>query len=371
MISRENFHRVYQQLPIHDLKAEEYLYSLLKDVTERLIKKSRNHPKVLYNEQLIFDYIIQEFLYMLQGRGPDNLESIIGDENFRNQFVSIVTDKFFFNEITPYHAVSLVSHQSPVISTMELNINFILNRISAIKKNSSQKDILIDMLSKVFLMFKSVNYLLSSGFETEAFSTWRTIHELECVIKIINDYPHLIPVYLRHIVYNNAFRDEFEDKEEQQKTIDELKFHMKEHGLKSKDMKKYIEYGWLYSIRDVEKNVENFKLNFRNGLEAVAGLERYSQDYEMSSEVAHSSPLLIYSNKPFFKSITIVRSYESFLRLEEIFYSVLLSYENVDKAPYENMRKLYLEFSKTILNREIFALNQLVELNLKKRNRQE
>ena len=50
------------------------------------------------------------------------------------------------------------------------------------------------------------------------------------------------------MVYNNAFRDEFEDKVAQQAIIDDLKVHMKEHDLKSKDMKKYIEYGWLYGI---------------------------------------------------------------------------------------------------------------------------
>ena len=223
-----------------------------------------------------------------------------------------------------------------------------------------QKDILIDMMNKAFLMFKSVNYLLISGSETEAFSTWRTIHELECVIKVIYDHQYVIPTYLQHIVYNNAFRDEFEDKVAQQAIIDDLKIHMKQHELKSKDMKKYIEYGWLYAIKDIEKK-EGFKLNFRNGLELAASLTSYSQDYEMSSEVAHSSPLLIYSNKNFFKIITVVRTYESFLRLEEIFFSILSSKQNVDSTSYKKMRNLYLGFVKNILNKEISSLKNLIK----------
>ena len=137
---------------------------------------------------------------------------------------------------------------------------------------------------------------------------------------------------------------------------------MKEHDLKSKDMKKYIEYGWLYAVKDIEKK-EGFKLNFRNGLELAASLDSYSQDYEMSSEVAHSSPLLIYSNKIFFKNVTILRSYESFLRLEEIFYSYLKSYKNIDSSSYEKMRNRYLGMVKNVLNSEISSLKNLINKN--------
>ena len=69
----------------------------------------------------------------------------------------------------------------------------------------------------------------------------------------------------------------------------------------------------------------------------------------MSSEVAHSSPLLIYSNKNFFKGITIVRSYESFLRLEEIFFNYLKTHEKVDAQGYELMRTTYNQFIRRIL----------------------
>ena len=120
---------------------------------------------------------------------------------------------------------------------------------------------------------------------------------------------------------------------------------MKEHDLKSKDMKKYIEYGWLYAIKDIEKK-EGFKLNFRNGLELAASLDSYSQDYEMSSEVAHSSPLLIYSNKIFFKNVTILRSYK-----------------NIDSSSYEKMRNRYLGMVKNVLNSEISSLKNLINKN--------
>lgn len=362
MISREQFHTIYTSLPFGEPSAaEEFLYGAFVAVINDVFQRSGGDPQVHLHENLILDYVLQEYIYMLPGQTKEALEARIRNRSYVSEFIRIVSDKVLFNEITPYHPVTLLSHQSPVISTMELNINFILNRMTVIREVYPQKDIVLDMLTKVFLMFKSLNYLLSSGFETEAFSTWRTIHELECVIRIIALRPYLVPTYLKHIVYNTAFRNEFEDKDAQQATIDELKANMKAHDLKSKDMKKYIEYGWLYSVKDAETLYPGLKLNFRNGLEVVAGLERYSTDYEMSSEVAHSSPLLIYSNKPFFMRLTIVRSYESFLRLEEIFFQVLKQHDKVDSKPYENMRKLYLEFSKRILKIETAHLDRLAQ----------
>ena len=169
---------------------------------------------------------------------------------------------------------------------------------------------------------------------------------------------------MEHIIYNNAFRNYFDDKDVQQTIFDKIKDNMRKHNLKSKDMKKYIEYGWLYEIKDVETRYEGFKLNFRNGLELLANLTNYAQDYEMASEVAHSSPLLIYSNKEFFKSISIVRNYESFLRLEEIFYNKLKTYKNVEYLAYEKMRNLYVELCHNILNKEISLLQNLINNKL-------
>ena len=359
-MSEEIFKEIYQTYNFkEDIELETYnlFLKIQEELNKRLINKNQT-----YSKTVLAKYLLEEVNFNLNSFIKKPIKNVMKETFFQNQIIATVFDKFFFNELNPYHAISLVNKESPSISTMELYLNFIMNRLEVIKKNNEQKDILADMMSKAFLMFKSVNYLLINGSETEAFATWRTIHELECVIKVIFDNQYIIPIYLQHMVYNNAFRDEFEDKVAQQAIIDDLKTHMKEHDLKSKDMKKYIEYGWLYAVKDIEKK-EGFKLNFRNGLELAASLESYSQDYEMSSEVAHSSPLLIYSNKIFFKNVTILRSYESFLRLEEIFYSYLKSYKNIDSSSYEKMRNRYLGMVKNVLNSEISSLKNLINKN--------
>ena len=70
--------------------------------------------------------------------------------------------------------------------------------------------------------------------------------------------------------------------------------------------------------------------------------EHYRKEYETSSEIAHSSPLLLYSNKSFFYYKTLVNLYESFFRLERAFSSLYLpAAAKEEQQRYLNMRKLY------------------------------
>ena len=167
------------------------------------------------------------------------------------------------------------------------------------------------------------------------------MHENECILHVLIHYNDaVIDKYLTHLHYAVAFRGGL-SKEETDKTFAKIKEEMRGYGLKSKDLKRYIEYGWLLAIPDVEK-IEGFKLNFRDGVERVAGLRRYSKVYEMSSEIAHSSPLLIYSRKNYFYLVTILNLHESFFRLEKFFSSLYLnSVPEEEKKKYLAMRNLY------------------------------
>ena len=131
-----------------------------------------------------------------------------------------------------------------------------------------------------------------------------------------------------------------------------MKEEMRGYGLKSKDIRKYIEYGWLYLIAD--KDDASFKLNFRDGLEKLAGLEMYSKRYELSSEIIHSTPLLIYSNKEYFYYMTLLSLYESFFRLEKVFVSLFSKrVSEVQMKQYQEMRKVYYSQLVIIHKREM------------------
>ena len=220
-------------------------------------------------------------------------------------------------------------------------LNFMLNIVKEYKKNDPQSTLISDLLMKSLTISRCILENLLSGYETEAFSSWRTLHECECTLMLLDKHGEpLINNYLKHMNYGFAFNDTFKDKEKQTEVFNAMKEEMRARDLKSKDIRKYIEYGWLYPI--VPEGDETFKLNFRDGLEKLAGLSSYAKRYEISSEIIHSTPLLIYSNKEYFYYMTLLSLYESFFRLEKVFVSLFskrVSQEQMNK--YMQMRNVY------------------------------
>ena len=154
------------------------------------------------------------------------------------------------------------------------------------------------------------------------------------------------------MTFGIAFKDIMEDKEKQNEIFYSMKEEMREYDLKSKDIKKYIEYGWAYGIPGVKED-STFKLNFRDGIEKLAGLSEYAKRYEMSSEIIHGTPILVYSNKEYFYYITLLSLYESFFRLEKVFASLFLANASEEiKQRYNQMQMIYHQQLVAIHQRE-------------------
>jgi hypothetical protein len=287
-------------------------------------------------------YILNEHLFYLAAH-PDKKEADLKeDEGYERLLLSLALDKYYTNEHLAYKSGTYANRFVPEISTISLYLNFILGMLSRYKQGDPKETLVVDIIQKGFSMAKCIVGLLTDGFETEAFSTWRTLHENECILQVIVKYGKpVIDEYLRHLRFALAFRGALPTKEETDAAFSEIKEGMRAAGLKSKDMKRFIEYGWLLAVPGV-LSLEGFKLNFRDGVERAAGLRQYAKVYEMSSEIAHSSPLLIYSRKNYFYLITMLNLYESFFRLEKIFSSIYLStVPHEEQERYLSMRKLY------------------------------
>lgn len=312
------------------------------DATTELREESPIISRFGINFASLTLYICSEHSFYLATHASTKMEALKGNQEYIGFLASVSLDKYFTNEHLAYRMGSLTSRFSPMMSTLDLYLNFILGMLSRYKKNDPQQTLVIDVMNKGFQMAKCVTSLLENGFETEAFSTWRTLHENECILHCLLKYGKpIIERYLVHMRYALAFRGGLKTKEETDEEFVKIKSEMRSHDLKSKDMKRFIEYGWLYAIDGVEKQ-DGFKLNFRDGVQRMAGLSSYSKVYEMSSEIAHSSPLLIYSSKNYFFSLTLLSLYESFFRLEKVFTSLYMStVSEQERDRYVTMRKLY------------------------------
>ena len=356
-ISFEDFNKALNIINARVNGHEEFLYSIYSYTIEGIADLAEDNDFFSnlqgINHLEIIGYCVGEYSYLIVGANEEQIKKMQEDENFKVSISSIVADKYLSLTQFSHNVGSLANRFMPNVSTLYVYINFIQNIIASFPKKDPKASLLADLFTKSISICKCTLDLLVRGFETEAFSCWRTLHECECALIILfNNSDDVIKAYYRHMQYGFAFRDTMPDKDEQTKIFLSMKEDMKQYDLKSKDIKKFIEYGWLYSVPGVKED-ETFKLNFRDGLEKVAGLAVYAKRYEMSSEIIHGTPLLIYSNREYFYFITLLSTYESFFRLEQIFATTFQKYVNEQQlVGYQQMRNVYYSHLVNIHKRE-------------------
>ena len=333
-----------------------YLYDVYEMANEFIATLDEQNVQIEVKEVNQFEvllYCVGEYYYSVSHLSKEEIENFKKNEDYPSSMASVAADKYLSLSLFNHVERKLANRFVPTASSLNIYLNFMLNIVKGYKKNDPQSTLISDLLMKSLTISRSILEQLLNGYETEAFSSWRTLHECECTLILLDKYGEpLINKYLRHMNFGLAFNDSIPDKEKQDQIFHEMKEEMRGYGLKSKDIRKYIEYGWLYEI--VDPNDETFKLNFRDGLEKLAGLEMYSKRYEISSEIIHSTPLLIYSNKEYFYYMTLLSLYESFFRLEKVFVSLFSKRVNPEQmAQYEEMRKVYYSQLVVIHKREL------------------
>ena len=343
-LNKESFKKGLSLFNIDLSDSEDFVYEIYSYTVEGIdnLKENISLDNLQgLNHIEIIGYCIGETSYLFQNKSKDEIEKIKKQENSIVSISSFVADKYLSLSQFSHNVGSLANRFSPPISTLYVYVNFMMNIVQGHNKKDPTSSLIADLFMKSISICKCTLDLLVKGFETEAFSTWRTLHECESTLIILMKYPHVTQTYLKHMKYSFAFRDAIDDKNKQTEIFMNMKEEMKAYDLKSKDIKKYIEYGWLYAVPGV-KDDETFKLNFRDGLEKVAGLSIYANRYEMSSEIIHGTPLLVYSNREYFYYLTLLSTYESFFRLEQVFYSMLTKLLNEKQIEsYKQMRNVY------------------------------
>ena len=360
MENREVFTKLYRTKN-YPFEFEGYLFPIFEHIVSNLSERLTQYPlqKKQIDLSICLQYLVEEHLYNMTMMNEEFRNKFMDSYEYTNHLFMIVSDKIFFNEYFEYKSSSYITKYNPLISSLSLFLNFILNKYDQIPKQVNDLNVALklDILKKGFLMIKSILTLLCDGFETEAFSTWRTLHEIECVAITLDKNQNLAQVYYNHIQYNKLYRSK-EKSEKIDKFYEFIKEKLKEQGLKSKDFKKYLEYGWLYSIENWKEKFPDMKLNFRKGVQYVAGLSLYSEIYEGSSEIAHGSSLLVYSNKEFYCNLTLICLYETFIRMENLFNNIILSIQSIDSSAYYRMREIYL----AELNKNLVKLKVMTEI---------
>lgn len=341
-LTREKFQELvvsWQTPPEYDY---DFLYQIHQEALVGLGDFLQAHPTnpIRYiNPIMLTLYCFHEHMYYASKANQTIRDKLKSDEQYITRIISASIDKYLTNEHLEYREEKIRSRYYPPLTTLKLYVNTINGLLTGFQTRQPQMTLLTDIAKKCYSLLTCVLDLLISGFETEAFSTWRTLHESEAILALLyQNKTTAVPAYLRHLQYGLAFHHLIDDQTKSDAMFEELKAEMRQHELKSKDMKKFIEYGWLYQVRGADL----VRLNFRDGVQKLAGLSNYAKAYEMSSEITHSSPLLIYSRRQTFYDLSLIYSYETFFRLEKMFHQAYVPHLNKEaQAQYNGLRQVY------------------------------
>ena len=150
------------------------------------------------------------FLYSIVVRSPEQIDEFIKNENIKASMASIVaisTLAFLNFNTRKGESPTPTFHRYPLsVSTSILPSIF----YKKYNKNDPASTLITDLLMKSLSIAKCALSLLVDGFETEAFSSWRTLHECECTHTFRTFWRPLINRYLKHMQYGIAFKDVME-----------------------------------------------------------------------------------------------------------------------------------------------------------------
>ena len=203
------------------------IYNLVCDLIEEVFNTILIKKYTPINSIIIILYIISEldYYYKTNDFSKDDIKKKLKDDDFKNDISSKIADKYLTNEQLNYKSDTFLNKFNPEISSLSLYFNFILNVLNNLKNLNKYQSLLVNMLINSFNLGKCIENLLIDGFEVEAFSTWRTMHENECIIYcLMRNGKLLFDSYFKHIEYSLAYRLQIKDKEK----VDNLFIEIKE-----------------------------------------------------------------------------------------------------------------------------------------------
>ena len=309
----------------------------------------------------VFDmvnYICAEHLFHL-GLFPKDPQELENDNEYFIQLVNICLDKLVINELRSVDSRSVISKYSVETSVLEMYINrifYVLGNVKLDPKSAKQR-LQADIFTKCAMLIKSTLNQLCDGLETEAMSSWRTFHELLCVLCVITKGDEAVSqAYFRHLRYGAYNRGEITNPKDVEFIVSQMEKDMQTLEVKKANKEKFINYGWIHWAFK-RYNDEEVKMNFLGGLQKVADLTEYKKYYEIASDVTHSTPLLVYANKQNLTTTTLKITYESFFKLETMFLNWCKNDLNIDMN--EKFMAEYLKF-RTIYKAKVEIIYQKI-----------
>lgn len=210
------------------------------------------------------------------------------DESYRDALVRDVAVRIVINEHLNVNKISNTSEYSPEIATFNMACSYSLFLLGGFKGADARMNGLNNLFKKSLVTIKSILQLLAAGNSCDAVILWRHLHELECVLIVLcTRGEEMFGHYVRHMEYLNMDGNP-RAAQLQERLAEECKaFAVKERNA-------FVNYGWLVYVEGFREGFgKEYRLNFKDGLQKVAGQSARHAAYAAASKILHPSAWVV------------------------------------------------------------------------------
>ncbi len=313
----------------------EFMRTMFARVKEQYLEELRKRKirlRALEGARLdeIVSYIFYYHLFHTSHLPPDLIKKVEADENYRTMFVRDVAVYIVINEHLNVEKISNTSVCSPEIAAYNMACSYSLFVLGSLKGEDRRMNGINNLFKKAMVTTKSVINLLAAGNSCDAVILWRHLHELECVLNVLcTKGEELFFRYVKHMEYfdmeGNPHAEEL-----QQRLAEECKAY----GVKERNA--FINYGWLVYVDGFREGFgKEYRLNFKDGLQKIAGQSARHAAYASASKILHPSAWVVTIRDDKFYKFTMFELYRSLVNIVGLIKNYIDRYRAFSQKPAE------------------------------------
>ena len=261
-------------------------------------------------------------------------EEVVGrlekDERYRTRLVQDVAVYIVINEHLNVEKRSNTSVYSPEIAAYNMACSYSLFVLGSFRGDDRRMNGINNLFKKSMITIKSVINLLAAGNSCDAVILWRHLHELECVLIVLNTRSDdLFFQYIQHMEYFDM-----ESSPRAEELAQRLSEECKAFGVKERNA--FINYGWMAHIPEFREGIgKEYRLNFKDGLQKFAGQSARHAAYSSASKILHPSAWVVTIRDDKFYKFTVFELYRSLLNIVAQIKQYVTRYRDLSVKPGE------------------------------------
>ncbi|HIY78795.1 MAG TPA: hypothetical protein H9728_07085 [Candidatus Borkfalkia excrementavium] len=278
----------------------------------------------------IVSYIFYYHLFHMSHLPAELVRKLESDEKYRSFMARDVAVYIVINEHLNVEKLSNTSVYSPEIAAYNMACSFSLYVLGSLRGEDRRMNGINNLFKKSMVTIKSVVNLLAAGNSCDAVILWRHLHELECVLIVLNNMgDELFFDYVRHMEYfdleNNPNAEALQAR---------LSEECKAYGVKERNA--FINYGWLLYVNGFREGLgKEYRLNFKEGLQKIAGQSGRHAAYASASKILHPSAWVVAIRDDKFYKFTVFELYRSLVNIIGEIKKYLRKYASCSVKPAE------------------------------------